>query len=79
MKLSDFLLFPTEKTVTGDGLDLTLFDNDGVDNPDVIRYLDMLVRADSRKEVQMILTLLWNDAMAGEVKMDVGKFGEIIE
>jgi hypothetical protein len=57
MKLADFLLFPKEKTVYGDGLSITLYGNDEVDDPDVLEILDMLVAADSVDEVRMVLTV----------------------
>jgi hypothetical protein len=59
MKLSDVLLFPKERLSTGDGLELTVFDNDSVSDRDTEEFLRMLVDADSVDEVRMCLTLAY--------------------
>ena len=77
MKLSGFLLFPETRLKTDDGLTMTTFGNDRVVDGDAQEYLQMLVRADSEKEVQMVLTLAWNDWTSGKLEVDVGEFYEV--
>ena len=78
MKLSDFLLFPEEKSVSSDGLEMTTFSNTAVTDADTKEYLKMLVAATSMDEVRMIVTMLFNAWGEGELDMDVGRFGEVL-
>jgi len=79
LKLSDFLLFPETRLKTDDGLSMTMFGNDPVEEGDVQDYLQMLVRADSENEVRMVLTLAWNDWTDGKFDVDVGEFFEVYD
>lgn len=80
MRLSDFLLFPDIKIVSGsDSTSLTTFSNDPVDDPDVDEILNQLVVADSVDEVRMILTLAYQRYADGELKLDIGPFYNVKE
>ena len=78
MKLSDFLLFPQEKTISHDGLELTTLANTAVTDEDTAEYLRALVNATSMDEVRMIVTMLFNAWGEGELDLDVGRFGEVL-
>lgn len=74
MKLSDFLLWPSERIDIGDRLELTVFDNDAVPDPLAQEYLQLLVDCTSIKEAQMIMTLLYQTWADGGLQIDVDEF-----
>ena len=74
MKLSDFLLFPKERLSTGDGLELTVFDNKAVSDRDTEEYLRMLKDSTSLDEVRMCLSLAYQAWKDGELVVDVDEF-----
>lgn len=74
MKLSDFLLWPSERIDIGDRLELTVFDNDAVPDPLAQEYLQLLVDCTSIKEAQMIMTLLYQTWADGRLQIDVDEF-----
>lgn len=59
MKLSDFLLFPAEVTSVDKNIDLVAYDSDYVEDPQVGKFLKMLVNADTENEVRAVLKLIW--------------------
>jgi len=74
MKLSSFLLFPTERIKSSDGLTLTTFDTHGIHDDVAQEYLRMLVNCASLEEARMIMTLLYQAWSDGEIKCDIDKF-----
>ena len=71
MKLSDFLLWPSERIETGDGLELTVYDNNAESDPLAQEYLRMMVDCTSVKEAQMVMTLLYRSWADGGLLIDV--------
>ena len=64
MKLSDFLLWPSDRVESKDGLELTVYDNNAENDPLVQEYLRMMGQSTTVKEAQMIMTLLYVDRRA---------------
>ena len=78
MRLSDFLLFPDIKIVSGsDSTSLTTFSNDPVDDPDVAEILNQLLIADSIDEIRFILTLAYQQYYDGSLSIDTDDFFQI--
>ena len=71
MKLSDFLLWPSDRIETGDGLELTVLDNNAVSDSLAQEYLRMMVNCTTVKEAQMIMTLLYQSWADGGLEIDV--------
>ena len=79
MKLSDFLLWPDERVTTSNGLTLTTFENNGLQDGLAKEYLNMMVNCTSVKEAQMIMTLLYQSWADGELVVDVDEFYSVEE
>ena len=79
LKLSSLILFPTERIKTDDGLTLTTFETDGLQDELAQEYLRMMVDCTSFKEARMIMTLLFLAYSTGELQCDVDQFYSVEE
>lgn len=77
MKLSDFLLFPDPTIKVTDEIDLIPYSPPESDDPEVARYLDMLVAADTETSVRMVLKLAFDAWANDELKIDQKIFREL--